>query len=100
MAIFKNLEKYIKVMKVNMVNNIKQITTKKSGTDTDIFYKGKHIGYYHKITSKNADGKIGNYFVYHDNVPDAEDFTQSDEVSSKEQAIKVALNTAKFNGLK
>jgi hypothetical protein len=83
-----------------MVNNIKQITTKKSGTDTDIFYKGKHIGYYHKITSKNADGKIGNYFVYHDNVPDAEDFTQSDEVSSKEQAIKVALNTAKFNGLK
>ena len=100
MAIFKNLEKYIKVMKVNMVNNIKQITTKKSGTDTNIFYKGKHIGYYHKITSKNADGKIGNYFVYHDNVPDAEDFTQSDEVSSKEQAIKVALDTAKFNGLK
>ena len=100
MAIFKNLEKSTKVMKVNMVNNIKQITTKKSGTDTDIFYKGKHIGYYHKITSKNADGKIGNYFVYHDNVPDAEDFTQSDEVSSKEQAIKVALDTAKFNGLK
>ena len=83
-----------------MVNNIKQITTKKSGTDTDIFYKGKHIGYYHKITSKNADGKIGNYFVYHDNVTDVEDFTQSDEVSSKEQAIKVALDTAKFNGLK
>ena len=100
MAIFKNLEKSTKVMKVNMVNNIKQITTKKSGTDTDIFYKGKHIGYYHKITSKNADGKIGNYFVYHDNVPDAEDFTQSDEVSSKEQAIKIALDTAKFNGLK
>ena len=100
MAIFKNLEKYTKVMKVNMVNNIKQITTKKSGTDTDIFYKGKRIGYYHKITSKNADGKIGNYFVYHDNVPDAEDFTQSDEVSSEEQAIKVALDTAKFNGLK
>jgi hypothetical protein len=38
--------------------------------------------------------------VYHDNVPDPEDFTQSDEVSSEEQAIKVALNTAKFNGLK
>lgn len=83
-----------------MVNNIKQITTKKSGTDTDIFYKGKHIGYYHKITSQYGEGKIGNYFVYHDNEDDAEDFTQSDEVSSKEQAVKVALDTAKFNGLK
>ena len=83
-----------------MVNNMKQIATKKSGTDTDIFYKGKHIGYFHKITSQYGEGKIGNYFVYHDNEGDSEDFTQSDEVSSKEQAIKVALDTAKFNGLK
>ena len=83
-----------------MVNNMKHITTVKKGEDTEIFYKGKHIGYYHKITSKYADGKIGNYFVYHDNVPDPEDFTQSDEVSSEKQAIKVALHTAKFNGLK
>ena len=83
-----------------MVNNMNQITTIKKGIDTEIFYKDVLIGYYHKITSKNADGKIGNYFVYHDNVPDPEDFTQSDEVSSEEQAIKVALDTAKFNGLK
>ena len=83
-----------------MVNNMNQITTIKKGTDTEIFYKDILIGYYHKITSKNADGKIGNYFVYHDNVPDPEDFTQSDEVSSEAQAIKVALDTAKFNGLK
>jgi hypothetical protein len=83
-----------------MVNNIKQITTKKSGADTEIFYKDILIGYYHKITSKYDEGKLGNYFVYHDNVPDPEDFTQSDEVSSEEQAIKVALTTAKFNGLK
>ena len=87
-------------MKANMVNNMNQITTKKSGADTDIFYKGKHIGYYHKITSQYGEGKIGNYFVYHDNEDDAEDFTQSDEVSSEAQAIKVALDTAKFNGLK
>ena len=100
MVIFKNLEKSTKVIKVNMVNNIKQITTKKSGADTEIFYKGKHIGYFHKITSQYGEGKIGNYFVYHDNEDDPEDFTQSDEVSSKEQAIKVALDTAKFNGLK
>ena len=83
-----------------MVNNIKQITTKKNGADTEIFYKDILIGYYHKITSKYDEGKIGNYFVYHDNEDDSEDFTQSDEVSSKEQAIKVALDTAKFNGLK
>ena len=83
-----------------MVNNIKQITTKKNGADTEIFYKDILIGYYHKITSKYDEGKIGNYFVYHDNVPDPEDFTQSDEVSSEAQAIKVALDTAKFNGLK
>ena len=83
-----------------MVNNMKHITTIKKGLDTEIFYKDILIGYYHKITSKYADGKVGNYFVYHDNVPDPEDFTQSDEVSSEKQAIKVALDTAKFNGLK
>ena len=83
-----------------MVNNMKHITTIKKGLDTEIFYKDILIGYYHKITSKYADGKIGNYFVYHDNVPDPEDFTQSDEVSSEKQAIKIALDTAKFNGFK
>ena len=83
-----------------MVNNMKQITTIKKGTDTEIFYKDILIGYFHKITSQYGEGKIGNYFVYHDNEDDSEDFTQSDEVSSEAQAIKVALDTAKFNGLK
>ena len=83
-----------------MVNNMKHVTTIKKGTDTEIFYKDVLIGYYHKITSNYADGKIGNYFVYHDNMPDPEDFTQIDEVSSEKIAIKVALDSAKFNGLK
>jgi len=68
-----------------------QITTKKSGENTDIFYKGKHIGYYHKNGAK--------YIVYHDNENDPEDFTQSDEVSSEDQAKKMAVNTAKANGM-
>jgi len=73
------------------VNLDEQITTKKSGQNTDIFYKGKHIGYYHKSGSK--------YVVYHDNENDPEDFTQSDEVSSEDQAKKMAVNTAKANGM-
>jgi len=60
-------------------------------SNTDIFYKGKHIGYYHKSGKK--------YIVYHDNVDDPEDFTQSDEVSSKVKAKKMAVNTAKANGM-
>ncbi len=82
-----------------MVNNMKHVKTVRKGTDTDIFFKDKHIGYFHKITPEYADGEVGNYFVYHDNMPDPEDFTQSDEVSSEKQAIKVALDSAKFNGL-
>ena len=84
---------------VELDENISQVTTKKSGTDTDIFYKGKHIGYFHKITSQHGEGKIGNYFVYHDNEDDPEDFTQSDEASSESQAKKIAYDSAKFNGL-
>ena len=53
-----------------MVNNMKQITTIKKGTDTEIFYKDILIGYFHKITSQYGEGKIGNYFVYHDNEDD------------------------------
>ena len=89
----------VKEEEVEIEENVSQVTTKKNGADTDIFYKGKHIGYYHKITSQYGEGKIGNYFVYHDNEDDAEDFTQSDEVSSEAQAKKVAYDTAKFNGL-
>ena len=89
----------VKEEEVEIEENISQVTTKKNGADTDIFYKGKHIGYFHKITSQYGEGKIGNYFVYHDNEDDPEDFTQSDEVSSEAQAKKVAYDTAKFNGL-
>ena len=89
----------VKKEEVELDENISQVTTKKSGTDTDIFYKGKHIGYFHKITSQHGEGKIGNYFVYHDNEDDPEDFTQSDEASSESQAKKIAYDSAKFNGL-
>lgn len=89
----------VKEEEVEIEENISQVTTKKNGADTDIFYKGKHIGYFHKITSQYGEGKIGNYFVYHDNEDDPEDFTQSDEVSSEAQAKKIAYDSAKFNGL-
>jgi len=89
----------VKEEEVEIEENISQVTTKKNGADTDIFYKGKHIGYFHKITSQYGEGKIGNYFVYHDNENDPEDFTQSDEVSSEAQAKKIAYDSAKFNGL-
>jgi len=98
-ALQKAIKAKEKKEEVKLEENISQVTTKKNGADTDIFYKGKHIGYFHKITSQYGEGKIGNYFVYHDNEDDAEDFTQSDEVSSEAQAKKIAYDTAKFNGL-
>ena len=88
--------KFQKFEEVELDENISKVTTKKSGSDTNVFYRGrtkygsnKQIGYYFK--------ERGRFVVYHDNQDDKDDFTQEDEARNEREAIKIIYDTAKSN---
>ena len=70
--------------------------TKRVGTDTEVFYRGrtkygmdKQIGYFHRD---------GSYLsVYHDNEDDKDDFTQNDQAGNEREAITMIYQTAVDN---
>ena len=88
--------KFQKFEEVELDENISKVTTKKSGSDTNVFYRGrtkygsnKQIGYYFK--------ERGRFVVYHDNQDDKDYFTQEDEARNEREAIKIIYDTAKSN---